>query len=902
VKLKHELLHLFKISLYILKSPKRDTIAMSGYIPGPKYILFLLFAFTFSCSTSKNTSTTRAYHNLTAHYNVYFNASESLKAGNRKLKKSEEDYSRMLPVFKYEDPNSVNLVSSDMDLAITKCAKTIKSHSITAKPKMKTKGLTEKDRDFLTKADYCKWIDDAYLIMGKAHFYKKDYETALQTFLLNINKYAKEDSKTEAMLWLARTYVETKEYKNAEALLIDLRKEKRWDQNFQREIDMVYASMYSKQKDYNAEAERLSNVINYKQHKKEKPRLQFILAQIYQNNSQYSLAIENYKKVIRKNPNYDISFKSKINLAEIYEKTGANSSELKTQFLKMLKDEKNIDYQDQLYYALAKIEQNQKNIDKAIEYYKLSASSKSSNKTQKVKTFLALADFYFEKENYTLAKAYYDSTALTIEPTYPDYEIVKPQLEKRKSLSENLNIIFIQDSLQLMARLPENERNQRIDAIIQSIREKENKANEANKNQQYDPFQMDDINQNRNTDAGSGTNYYFYNINSVSNGQKDFRKRWGDRRLEDNWRRSNKQIVADLTENQDSTENVSNNGDAGTEKKITDNKTRDYYLQNIPLNEEKLEASNKKIEKALLNSADIFDKDFNQKQKAIWQYENLLNRFPKTENREDVLQKTQKLYADAQNFQMSDRYKQMIISEFPNSMYAKMLTDPAYVQKVKKENEEIEKLYQTAYERYNKKEFIESLGYCEHSLKTYPDNYLSSKLIFLKALSYGETGNKAMMKENLELLVQKYPDDEVTVRAKAMIDIMDGRKFEEKLYVSSKDSAHYYVLIYPKDKIDINKLRFKFVSFNAKYFTQSDFKISVQSLDSSRDLLIVQSFKNYVPALSYYQKIVSDNLLQEYSTFSLKHFIISTNNFRVYLKSMDNTKYLQFFENEYIQN
>jgi TolA-binding protein len=215
-----DLLNLSKLNTFKLKSEKSHIIKHFGINILLTSIIFFIIFVDFSCSTSKNTSISRTYHNLTSHYNVYFNANESLKSGNRKLKKNVEDYSRLLPVFKYEDTEAQGIVSSDMDRAITKCAKTIKSHSITAKPKSKKKAISQKEKDFLSKPEYCKWIDDAYLAMGKAHFYKGDFETALQTFLLIINKYTKESSLDEANLWLAKTYVETKDYKNAENLLI----------------------------------------------------------------------------------------------------------------------------------------------------------------------------------------------------------------------------------------------------------------------------------------------------------------------------------------------------------------------------------------------------------------------------------------------------------------------------------------------------------------------------------------------------------------------------------------------------------------------------------------------------------------------------------------------------------
>jgi tetratricopeptide (TPR) repeat protein len=865
------------------------------------FFVFLLIVGT-SCSTTKNTSTTRAYHNLTAHYNVYFNANESLKSGIRKLKKNNEDYSRLLPVFRYEDKSALSALSSEMDITITKCAKTIKSHSITVKPKFDKKTLTQKEKQFLAKPEYCKWIDDAYLIMGKAHFYKQDFETAKQTFLQNINKYHMEPSKEEAMLWLAKTFAETGEYKNADDLLGELRKLKRWDQYFLHEIELLQASMFLKQKDYNNAAQKLKTALTYKHKKKDKPRFYFILAQIFQKNEQYTPAIEYYKKVIKKNPNYDISFKSKINLAEIYEKTGADAVELKQQFLKMLKDEKNIDYYDQLYYALAKIEQNQKNIEKAIEYYRLSASSKSSNKTQKIKTYLALADFYFSTNQHGLAEAYYDSTASMIDPQFPDYETIFPDVQARRLLSKNLNTVITEDSLQLVAKLPEAERNSRIDAIIQKIREEEQKKQLASQNAGPDPYLMDDnYYNNRNTDPGKGANYYFYNPNNVSAGQTDFKKRWGDRKLEDNWRRSNKQATMDETLIAENDEKQSGQDANKKENRFTDIKSRDYYLQNIPLTPEKLTESNKKIESALLNSGNIYLRDFNNKQKAVWQYETLLNRFPNSESKQDILEKIHTIYDSDADYSQAEKYKQLIIKEFPESFYAKLLSDPAFIQKTKKEQAEIEKIYQTAYQRYQSKAYSEALGYCEHGLKTFPGSYLEPRFIFLKAIVLGESGSKDEMKKNLEFLVLKFPEHDVAQAAAPMLEILNGKKLEQEIYFTSPDSMHFFSVVFPKEKMDKNKLRFKFIAFNAREYTQEDLNISIQELDISRDLLIIRAFKNSKSAFAYYLKVKESGLMQEFSALSPVDFIISSSNFQTYLKNRDSFKYLRFFEENYLK-
>ena len=188
-------------------------------IKGPLFITILL-VFLAGCSTQKNTSVTRFYHNLTAKYNVLFNGSDSYNKGIKKMEEAYvHDYSEVLPVFLYGDPEIAKAIGSDMDRTIKKCSKLISLHSITVKPKVKnTKTLTTK-REFFNKKEFNKFVDDAYLIMGKAHFHKHDFGLATETFRLLMNDFKNEPVVDETQLWLARTYNETGQFKNSEEIL-----------------------------------------------------------------------------------------------------------------------------------------------------------------------------------------------------------------------------------------------------------------------------------------------------------------------------------------------------------------------------------------------------------------------------------------------------------------------------------------------------------------------------------------------------------------------------------------------------------------------------------------------------------------------------------------------------------
>ncbi len=866
--------------------------------------ILLLSLLPLACSTKKNTRSTRAYHNLTAHYNVYFNGNESLKSGRLKLKKTyQEDYSRILPVFRYEDEAVASLVASEMDRTIKKCAKTIKVHSITTKPKVDKKSLSREEQAFMSQAEYCKWIDNAYLLMGKAHFYKREFETALQTFLLVINKYKSDDSKYEAMLWLAKTYSEIGEFKNADNVLIDLRKVKRYDREYALQMGLLNASMLMKQKNYTEAANQLRKAIENERNKKEKKRELFILAQIYQFNEKYNLAEEYYRLVIKRNPNYDMTFMAKIHLAEIFEKSGGNAKDLKKQLKKMANDDKNIDYLDQIYYALGKIELNEKNSEKAIEYFTLSAQASSSNKTQKVKTYLALADYYYGGNNYQLAEAYYDSTSSSIDSKFPDYDRLYPQIKTRQALTHNLNIITVEDSLQFVARMPEKDRNKIIDGIIQKIVKEEDRQRqlENNANTGLDPFQ--DIDPQRTTNPMQGGKYYFYNPSTVSLGMTEFKKRWGDRRLADNWRRSNKQIVAEenaeLTENTENNENDSLNTE---EAKVTNIKSREYYLQDLPLTDKKLAASNKKIEEAHFKAGTIYYKELNESEKAITQLEKLLNEFPDSEYRLEALYLLYTIHAKDLNYTKAENYKSMIISEFPESVYAKTLKDPAYVAKLIEDEKQAEKVYEEAYKNYKNKNYQETINIAKQGVNDYANNGLAPNFIYLTAVSYGEIGNKTELKNNLELLVLKYPDAEVSETARETLKAMDAKKYEADLYTLESETPHYYVLIFPHGKTDLNKLQFKYKSLNLEHYTQEDLQVEVVSLDTARDMLVVRSFKNAEKAKEYYQLIIINAVLNDIRHLVPNHFVISAGNYGNFLKNKDESKYVKFFNENYLLN
>jgi hypothetical protein len=179
---------------------------------------------------------------------------------------------------------------------------------------------------------------------------------------------------------------------------------------------------------------------------------------------------------------------------------------------------------------------------------------------------------------------------------------------------------------------------------------------------------------------------------------------------------------------------------------------------------------------------------------------------------------------------------------------------------------------------------------------------LYHNFIYLTAIYFGEIGNKDKLKENLEVLVKKYPKAELAKNAEDILNIINSKKFEKEIYILENDSVHTYAVIYPKDKTDVNKLKFKFIKLNADSYTQSDFIIDIQNFDNENDIMTIKPFKNSSEAMLYFQSVIAKNVLEEIQKFEPFHFVISSGNLKTFLKNKEIAKYQVFFDKIYFPN
>ena len=283
-----------------------------------KFIFYAVFysciaMLCFSCSTKKKTWISRQYHNTTAKYNGYFNGNESIKYGIKKINDSfEDDYSVVLPVFKTGDLKKSKSTHPYMDKAIQKGSVVIQKHSINIRGK-----------------EYCKWIDDNYFMIGKAYFYKGEFDEAIKTFNFITEEYKKSQISYKSSLWLARCFVEKEDYASAESILIDLDNNRKFPKELKKDYEIINADLYLRQKNFSLAKTSLINCIKKHKLRKDKARVNFIVAQIYQIEEQFSEAAKYYHEVLKSNADYRMVFNTKMNLALCADKITKDSDKIR---------------------------------------------------------------------------------------------------------------------------------------------------------------------------------------------------------------------------------------------------------------------------------------------------------------------------------------------------------------------------------------------------------------------------------------------------------------------------------------------------------------------------------------------------------------------------------------------
>jgi len=847
--------------------------------------LSLLLIGLWSCSAEKTNIISTTYHNTTAKYNAYYYAKERIREIELGIENSHQNnYDFILKVFPPFDSTIASTYQTQIEDCIKKASIAINNHKNS------------------------KWVDDSYNLIGLARLYGYEFESAIETFKWVNSKSDDDDARHRALIHLLRTFTKYGEFNNAQAVSDHLEKEKLNNKNL-RHLYKARAYLYQELDNLDKMVSNLVLAAPLLSKKDGKARTYFMIGQIYQELSFEAEAYSNYKKVLTFNPPYELSFYAKLNMAQVTQLSKNNDlRRIRKYFRKLITDDKNEEFKDKIYYELAEFEMKQGNLDRALVNYKLSTASSINNQRQKGLSYLKLGMIYYDTlSNFELAQAYYDSAINVLPKDYEGYTDVKARQEILADFVTQLNTIILQDSLLLLA----NRDSASVASLIENKIREDKKREEEEKNKKR-------RRQSSNGNAGtifnrldntgissSASNWYFNNLSAISLGKSDFLKKWGNRILEDNWRRSNKESstnISSVNSIQRSKTVSQVNSEELTENAILAEVAS--VMKKIPFKKADKQIALDLIEAALYNLGKIYRLNLNENDNAALTFESLLERFPNTENKPEVLYTLYLIFSE-KNDDAADKFKRSLISEFSKTTFARLLANPNYTEESSKALDQLKNIYRQAYSLFKEEAYDESRKNLRIGIGKYPDVAFVARLKLLEVIILGKTDDLHKYKYELGKFIEEYPDTEVTPFAKSLLQASDEyqklliSRFGVK-YIEDFRQPHYFILVYSNSDNLSEILPEELENYNVGLLEDNHLTVGNLILDDNKSMVLVTEFPGKSIATAYlYAFIENNNLLISYPNSKFDIFVITKDNFNIFYQTKALDPYLKFFDENY---
>lgn len=858
-----------------------------------------------ACTTNKEAWLNRGYHQMTAHYNGYFNAKENTKqALNSYQQNYKEDYSELLPIYIYPDFENAEAMRESMNISIDKISRVLNKHSMPA--------IESKQK----KAEWNSWIDDNWLEMAKAYFYMHNYERAEEILNYIINTYPTQDTRYYAYYWIARVYAEQEKYADAqssialvEQLMVDkeegnikvearlLQRYEKYDiakktgevaevpKEFRAELYPFIAQMYIEKEEYNKAIEYLEKALEEKLKKAQRARYSYVLAQLKQEKGFRDEASDLYKYVAKISPVYEMEFNARINYALMY--SGNNTRGLKQELLLMAEDEKNKEYLDQLYFALAELEFNDGNEEKGEEYLVLASEKTGANQKLAAKIFTRLADYYYDKKAYKKAKTNYDKSLSNLKESQKEYPRVLDRSEGLTDLVNNLDIIELNDSLIRIYNMPEKDRVKLFENYIEELQAKERAILDAKAQAM----------QGSGLGGGKG-DWYWYNEEAKAFGYNQFKNFWGDRPNEDDWRRSNKSSISFGGDGE--------NGGDSVDLASNDPYSVEYYLKDIPTSDMEIDSLKSATAEAHYNLGVIYRENFGEKELSRKYFEDLISRFPKNNLKPASHFQLYLDYKKAKLSTKSDYHKTEILDNYPNSEYAMLIKNPSYLEDKGADLEKAQQEYATLYRRYEQEKYEGIVSDIDKILAN-GKSPLAAKLLLLKVYTLAEEGNKGLdvLGPPLNLIIQNHSGTSEAERAQAILNrlrnvssIKDPNNNGK--YIFNSDMEHFLVLLYPQSAGKVGNINIAVSNFNKANFPTKNLKVKSTPMGEEFYTVVVRSFDEMEEAMIYYNAFIKNNKQLKNIADRYTSFVISHKNYASFYIDQDIDGYMDFFNVNYL--
>ncbi|MEP7238779.1 MAG: tetratricopeptide repeat protein, partial [Ferruginibacter sp.] len=739
------------------------------------------------------------YQNNITHYNYYFNANNRVNTVVDRAKLSlKDDYTNLLSFYPYTI-QSTSAQKTELDSVIYTSTAGILLHDL--------------------RND---WIDNMYMLIGKAYFYRGDFDSALMTFqFINYNLFPRKrknddddrivgsesisiankekrnvlqkltalpPSRNEAILWLARTLIEQGEFAESGGLLNTLQVDPNLPKRLRNDLAEVNAYWFFKQGNYDSSAVHLEKALSASDNKQDQSRWEFLLAQLYEMNGNFEKATAYYDKASRHTVDPLMDIHARLNEAKML-RTSGNPKELDkaiSNLAKMGRRDKFEAYRDIVYFSAGELSLHKPDTNAAIIFFNKSLKYNEGNTNYKNRAYLELGDIAYSRKQYRLAAALYDSLQTGTDSLLEKrIARIKERKDALLKIVTAISAIEREDSLQHIALMPTAERDDYIKKLVRRLRkEKGYKDDGSGSGGNIVPFSNNTPVEIDLFASNSSKGEWYFNNNALkSRGFSEFKSKWGTRTNSDNWRR--KAAAETVITNPANPSGANKNAPGDPKNKGTNASSQpeeisyDLLIKDLPFTEEKINASNDIIATNMIDLAKAYQNDLEEYQLAADTYEDYLKRFPTRLLDGEVYLNLYFCYTKLGNTSMAAHYKDLLNSKYANSTAGQKLNNPSSLNP-KTKNPEATKLYEDIYDLFLQGDFEKAIAEKKNADSLYGVNYWTPQLLYIEALYHVKNRDDSAAIKGLQTIISNNPSSPLKEKAQTMIDVLRRRAEIEK--------------------------------------------------------------------------------------------------------------------------
>lgn len=737
----------------------------------------------------------RFIQNTVTHYNWYFNADNKLTEIVDRAKDAHiDDYSRLLSFYNY-DLDVTATDSSELDSVVYRSNAGILVHDLRNS-----------------------WIDNLYMLMGRAYFYKKELDSAFLTFqyinyafspkekdgydkpigsnsteggsAFSISTKEKKSipnkvlttppSRNESFIWQIRTYIEKDELAEAAGLIETLKADPVFPERLQSDLYEVQAWWFYKKQIYDSAAVYLEKALDNAENKQEEARWEYLIAQLYERSNHPDLAKKFYDRAIRHTLNPILEVYATLNSIRQQKSDSIAIQRGLNELLKMGRKGRYTNYRDIIYYTAAQIELERNNIGGAKALLLKATQSRGTNPaiSQRTKAFLLLGDLSYKEKKYFDAKRYYDSV-VNNDPAIENPKAFEDRKNVLTKIALQAEIIEKQDSLQRIASLTEAEREEFIRKLVKKLR-KEQGLREEESNPTFASGKVDTRDGADLFDDRVKGEWYFHNPSLKSRGFTEFKGRWGNRPNEDNWRRisSVNRAPAAITGNEPGVVSSRVPGTESTELSY------EAMLKNVPLTPMQLNASNEMVQSATLEMSTLYMEGLEDYPTVIETLEGFLERFPNATKRSQALFQLYYSYTKTGDKEKADNVLKLLQEKYPGSDYEILASNSQKGITSDPLKNEMTAKYDSVYNLFIEGRFDEALAQKKQGDSLYSTNYWTPQLLYIESIYHIRQRNDSLARATLQQIRALYPASPMAGKAQTMIDVLN-RRHEIESYLTN---------------------------------------------------------------------------------------------------------------------